>query len=70
MFSMAGIPPAAGFVAKYFVLWAAIRANAWLVAVVAVLTAVVGLYYYVRVVQANDAIAWSSPVWIGGHKAR
>ena len=26
-----------------------------------------GDYYFVRVVQANDAIAWSSPVWIGGH---
>lgn len=26
-----------------------------------------GDYYFLRVVQANDAIAWSSPVWIGGH---
>ena len=25
-----------------------------------------GDYYFVRVVQANDAIAWSSPVWLGG----
>ena len=29
-----------------------------------------GDYYYLRVVQANDAIAWSSPVWIGGHPAQ
>lgn len=29
-----------------------------------------GDYYYVRVVQANDAIAWSSPVWVGGYPAR
>ena len=29
-----------------------------------------GDYYFVRVVQANDAIAWSSPVWIGGHSTR
>ncbi len=29
-----------------------------------------GDYYFVRVVQANDAIAWSSPVWIGGHSSR
>lgn len=29
-----------------------------------------GDYYYLRVVQANDAIAWSSPVWVGGHPAR
>ena len=26
--------------------------------------------YYVRVIQANDAIAWSSPVWVGGYPAR
>ena len=25
-----------------------------------------GDYYYVRVKQANDAYAWSSPTWIGG----
>lgn len=25
-----------------------------------------GDYYYVRAVQANDAIAWSSPIWVGG----
>ena len=29
-----------------------------------------GDYYFVRVVQANDAIAWSSPIWIGGHNKR
>ena len=26
-----------------------------------------GDYYYVRVLQANDAIAWSSPIWVGGY---
>ena len=29
-----------------------------------------GDYYYVRAVLTNDAIAWSSPVWIGGYKTR
>ncbi|MEM9620205.1 MAG: DUF3604 domain-containing protein [Pseudomonadota bacterium] len=29
-----------------------------------------GDYYFVRVVQANDAMAWSSPVWVGGHPTR
>lgn len=29
-----------------------------------------GDYYFVRIVQANDAIAWSSPVWIGGYGKR
>lgn len=26
-----------------------------------------GDYYFVRVVQANDAMAWSSPIWVGGN---
>ncbi len=29
-----------------------------------------GDYYYVRVRQANDAIAWSSPIWVGGYPKR
>lgn len=29
-----------------------------------------GDYYYVRVVQTNDAQAWSSPVWVGGYPSR
>jgi len=29
-----------------------------------------GDYYYFKVEQANDAIAWSSPIWIGGLSSR
>ena len=29
-----------------------------------------GDYYYMRVQQANDAIAWSSPIWVGGSPKR
>ena len=29
-----------------------------------------GDYYYVRAILANDAIAWSSPVWVGGYPSR
>ena len=29
-----------------------------------------GDYYYVRVRQVNDAMAWSSPVWVGGYPSR
>ena len=29
-----------------------------------------GDYYYVRVLQANDAGAWSSPIWVGGYPPR
>jgi NADH-quinone oxidoreductase subunit N len=51
MFSLAGIPPAAGFLAKLFVLQAALDAGyTWLV-VYAVLLSVVGAFYYLRVVR-------------------
>ncbi len=29
-----------------------------------------GDYYFVRVKQANDAMAWSSPIWVGSHPSR
>ena len=50
MFSLAGIPPFAGFFGKYYVFLAAVKANmAWL-AIVGVLTSLVSVYYYLRLV--------------------
>jgi NADH-quinone oxidoreductase subunit N len=51
MFSLAGIPPLAGFFAKYFVFMAAIKANLVTLAVIGVVTSVVGAYYYLRIVK-------------------
>lgn len=51
MFSMAGVPPTVGFYAKLMVIQAAISANLVWLAVVAVLMAVIGAYYYLRVVK-------------------
>ncbi len=59
MFSMAGIPPLAGFFAKYFVFLAAIEAQLYWLAVVGVLSSVVSAYYYwriVRVMYFEDAV--------------
>ena len=50
MLSLAGVPPSAGFIAKLLVFRAAVDAGLWPLAVVGVLSAVVGLYYYLRVV--------------------
>jgi NADH-quinone oxidoreductase subunit N len=51
MFSMAGVPPTLGFYAKFSVLQAALQAGyLWLV-VFAVLMAVVGAFYYLRVIK-------------------
>ena len=51
MFSLAGIPPLAGFFAKYFVFLAAIKAGLYVLAVIGVLASVVGAYYYLRIVK-------------------
>src|SRR3712207_3396496 len=51
MFSMAGIPPLAGFFGKLYVFLAAVQGGFWTLAVVGVLTSVVSAYYYLRVVK-------------------
>jgi NADH-quinone oxidoreductase subunit N len=52
MLSLAGVPPTAGFVAKLSIFQSAAAANAWGLAVVGVLTSILGVYYYLRVVVA------------------
>jgi NADH-quinone oxidoreductase subunit N len=51
MFSLAGIPPLAGFWAKFYVFIAAMNAKLYVLAVIGVLTSVVGAYYYLRIVK-------------------
>lgn len=51
MFSLAGIPPMAGFFGKYFVFMAAIEAQLYALAIIGVLASVVGAYYYLRVIK-------------------
>ena len=51
MFSLAGIPPLAGFFAKFYVFAAAIKAGLVTLAVVGVVTSVVGAFYYLRLVK-------------------
>ena len=51
MFSLAGIPPLAGFFAKYFVFLAAMKAGLYVLAIIGVISSVIGAYYYLRVVK-------------------
>lgn len=51
MFSLAGIPPLAGFFAKFYVFLAAIQAGLYIPAILGVLASVVGAYYYLRIVK-------------------
>jgi NADH-quinone oxidoreductase subunit N len=51
MFSLAGVPPLAGFFGKFYVFMAAINAGLYTLAVIGVLTSVVGAYYYLNIVK-------------------
>ena len=51
LFSLAGIPPLAGFFAKFYVFLAAIQAGLYILSVIGVLASVVGAYYYLRIVK-------------------
>ncbi len=48
--AMAGLPPTAGFIAKFYVFSAAIKEGYMLLAAMGILTSVFGLYYYLRVI--------------------
>ncbi len=51
MFSMAGIPPLAGFFGKFYVFMAAVHAGLYTLAIIGVLASVVGAFYYLRIVK-------------------
>jgi NADH-quinone oxidoreductase subunit N len=67
MFSLAGVPPMVGFMAKWAVLQAVANAGMVWLAVVAVMFSLVGAYYYLRIVktiwfdEAADTAAISTP---------
>jgi NADH-quinone oxidoreductase subunit N len=55
LFSLTGLPPFAGFIGKFYLFAAVLRAGgpwSWTIAVVGVLNSVVSLFYYARVVRA------------------
>ena len=49
--SLSGIPPTAGFFGKFFLFKAAIDAGMWWLALIGILNAFVGLYYYLNIVK-------------------
>ncbi|KJH67455.1 NADH-quinone oxidoreductase subunit NuoN [Chromobacterium violaceum] len=64
MFSMAGIPPLAGFYAKFAVVQAVVQIGMIKLAVFSVLMSVIGAFYYLRVVKAIyfDDVQDSAPI--------
>src|ERR1700754_3213942 len=51
LFSLAGVPPLAGFFGKFYVFLAAIKSGLFALAVIGVLCSVVGAFYYLRIVK-------------------
>src|SRR5262245_34618858 len=51
LFSLAGVPPLAGFFAKYYVFVAAIKSGLFTLAVIGVLASVIGAYYYLYIIK-------------------
>lgn len=51
MLSMAGIPPFAGFIAKFYIFIAAVKSGLYLLTVVGLLTSVISAYYYLKVIK-------------------
>jgi NADH-quinone oxidoreductase subunit N len=52
LFSLAGVPPTAGFFGKYFLLMSGAGAGNYLLIAIAALNLVISFYYYLRVVKA------------------
>ena len=51
LFSLAGIPPLAGFFAKFYVFMAVIESKMYMLAIVGLITTVVSAFYYLRVIK-------------------
>ena len=62
MFSLAGIPPFAGFFSKFFVFASAFNTGHWLVVFLALVNTVISLFYYLLVVKAMYITPNDSPL--------
>ncbi len=62
LFSLAGIPPTAGFFGKFFLLMAGVGRGNYLLITIAALNMVISLYYYLRVVKAMFMETSDNPI--------
>ncbi len=76
LLSLAGLPPLAGFLAKFFVIWTAVEARDYILAGAVVLNSVIGFFYYLKVIKAmyfdeqaavhDPRISWQGYLLVGG----
>ena len=62
LFSLAGIPPFAGFFSKFFVFTAAFQSGFYLLVFIALLNTVISLYYYLLIVKAMFITPSDTPI--------
>lgn len=62
LLSLAGIPLTMGFLAKFFILNTGVQQQLWLPVIVLVLTSVIGVYYYLRVISTLFATSPTAAV--------
>ena len=67
LFSLAGIPPTAGFIAKFAIFFAAIRGHYVGLAIIGILASVVSIYYYLRLVVVMFMHEQQGPELHPGH---
>ena len=61
-FSMVGIPLTAGFMGKFYVVLAAVDTGLWFLAIVLIISSIIGLYYYLRVIKTMLSPVEQTPV--------
>ena len=69
LLSLGGLPPTAGFIGKWYVFTAAVSAGYYGLAIVGVLSSVISVFFYMRVVvmmYMTDKAAGATPVSVGG----
>ncbi|NTW02893.1 MAG: NADH-quinone oxidoreductase subunit N [Oscillochloris sp.] len=59
--SLAGVPPLAGFFAKFYVFMVAWQSGAWWLVIIALITTIISLYYYLRLLKAMFIEAPADP---------
>ena len=61
LFSLAGLPPFAGFIGKWFIFAAAVEKQMYLLVMIGLVNIVIGLYYYARIIKAMYLVQTCQP---------